>query len=166
MKMGTEKFAGFLGVFLSFAGSVTAFLIFLERYFQVETETKSMILTRIAESGAKQEELLTLLVLPAAAVMVFFWITGILIYKLIFFIARVSVTDISLRLALGSGYIVAFLLGTLLIERVPFLIVVVVTNLVEAAIIYFALYDQIREKIGVCLPFSCILLLVNVIFIL
>ena len=85
MKVGMEKFAGFLGVFLSYAGSVTAFLIFLDRYFQVETETKDMILAKIAASGAKQEELLTLLILPAAAVMVFFWIAGILIYKLIFF---------------------------------------------------------------------------------
>lgn len=153
----------YMGIILSiFVGSMVALGLCLERYLNCHPERMQQITDGLREAAVFENRQG---IFPGIILLIctfIFWIVGVIAYKIVFLCARVKVNEHHLLIALGAGLTLSCLVSYLLIGKVSVVLVMLLSNFVEIAVIFASLFDEIRERMKACIIVRGILLIISI----
>ena len=155
-----------LQVFIAVAlilSSYGCFLSYLYKYLAISEETRSKIYQLLSDMSIYQDKYLRIIFIIGCITMTIMWFLGFVMYKFIFKITKVkNVLESELLIALGSAYTISFLLASLLVGRIGFSTIIVITNIIESAVVFFGISEKINKKMCWCILCRTIVLGLNV----
>lgn len=159
-----ETYLSYVVVSLSLIiGSFGCFWLYVRNYLKADDVVRTRIESLLDDMSVLPDKRTMYMFIMSSIGMLLLWVVGFIMYKIIFKIAKVTVTDVELLIAIGTAYTLSFLIGCFMVGKIELVFVVILTNLIEMCAVYIGLFDKIRKKVNLCVFVRSILLVLNVV---
>ncbi len=142
-----EKTTNLMAIVISFAAACFTFFMYLSKYLLKNKQISDQIEQLMMKLNIVEGRASFFLYILFFFCLIFFLILGFIIYKIIFKIAKVKINEIKLLLAVEMAYAVSFFIAYISIGYLPYILTVLLSNLVEMGVVVFMCIDEARPKL-------------------
>ncbi len=158
-----ETFLSYILVSISLiVGSFGCFWLYIRNYLKADVLIYKGIEELMDEMSVVPDKRSLYLFIVSSIVMLILWVIGFIMYKIIFKLAKLTVKDVELLIAIGTAYTLSFLVGSYIVGKIQLIPVISVTNLIEICVIYIGLFDKIKNKLSTCILIRGVILALNI----
>lgn len=142
-----ENKTNLLAITISFAATCFTFFLYFRKFLKENKQVSNQINQLTKDLNIVDGRAPFFLYIVYFICLVFFLMLGFLIYKIIFKIVKVKINDVKLLLAVETAYAVTFLIGYIAIGHMPYIITILLCNLIEMAMVLFMCIDEVLPKL-------------------
>ncbi|MEE3392425.1 MAG: hypothetical protein VZR00_02905 [Lachnospiraceae bacterium] len=147
MEINNSKSSSGIGaILLSFVAVIGTFILYISEYIKYDSDFQKKIESLADVTGIKNGLFSVFLYIMFALTGLILFFVGFFIYKIICKICSCKIPDGKILLSVGVGYAASFLTSSFLLGHIPFLVIMLIGNLIEVMFVIVLCFSDLKKK--------------------
>ena len=151
----------FFIIVTSIVMTLVSYSRYVKKYLNVNEKINNQIfglIDKMYVSSGKEKEILLVFTVISGLIMI---LLGFVVYKVIFKITENRISDFEIFIAISVAYVLSFFVSAFLLGRINNVVVMLISNIVEMAIVFGLLSGKMKSKQFLCIVLRCIVMATN-----